>query len=376
MKKTIVTLLLLLTIAGSTWAQKKVLYGVAFYNLENLFDTEHDQGKNDFEFLPDGSYKWNEKKYAAKLHNMSQVLSELCTEVGSAKNPIGAAVIGLSEIENRRVLEDLRRQPSLQGRGYEIVHIEGPDRRGVDCAFLYNPKAFKLEREMLVPYVYKTDAQPEVDLGFYVDGEGRVQAHSHKSGELLGDTTYITRGFLVVSGKLGGEKFHFIINHWPSRGAESAARERAGYQVRLLKDALMKEEPTSKVMIMGDFNDDPGDPSISAPEALGAKNKRSGLAATDLYNPWYDVLYKQGAGTLCYNNKWNLFDQIILSGNLLTGEKERLQYYTHAIFSRDYLFQTEGRYKGYPKRTTAGGTWLNGYSDHLPTQVFLLKQVR
>lgn len=376
MKKVLFSILVLFcAVAVDAGAQKKALYGIGFYNVENLFDTQHDAGKNDYEFLPEGSYKWNEKKYAAKLHNMAQVLSELCTEVGKTKNPVGAAVIGMTEVENRRVLEDLLQQPALQGRGYEIVHIEGPDRRGVDPAFFYNPKAFKLQRAMLVPYVYRTPDQPDVDLGFYVDEQGVVQPHPHENGKLLGDTTYITRGFLVVSGLLGGEKFHFIVNHWPSRGAQSPARERAGYQVRHLKDALFKQDPDAKIIVMGDLNDDPADLSVSSPEALGAKHEKKNLTSTDLFNPWWDVLYRQGVGTLFYNGKWNLFDQIILSGNMFTGDKRHLQYYTHAVFTRDYLYQTEGRYKGSPKRTTAGGTWLNGYSDHLPTQVFLIKHI-
>ena len=343
------TLLLFLTIFGGVGAQKKVLYGIAFYNVENLFDTTHDAGRNDYEFLPTGSYKWTEQKYQAKLQNISQVLSELCTEVGKAKNPAGAAVIGLSEVENRHVLDDLLRQPSLSARGYEIVHIDGPDRRGVDCALLYNPKAFKLERTMLVPYIYRDTNQPSVDLGFYTDAQGQVQPYPYERGKLVGDTTYITRGFLTVSGRLGGEKFHFIVNHWPSRGAQSATRE---------------------------LNDDPGDASVTAPEALAAKTEAKDCAPTDFFDPWYDMLYNKGTGTLYYNGKWNLFDQIIFTGNLFHTPKDRLHYYTHAVFTRDYLFQTEGRYKGAPQRTTAGGTWLNGYSDHLPTQLFLINEAK
>lgn len=375
-KRLSMTLLLLVLLIGGAAAQKLRMYGVAFYNMENLFDTQHDEGKNDYDFLPDGSYQWTEQKYAAKLHNMAQVVSELCTEVGTARNPVGAAIIGMSEVENRRVLEDLLRQPTLAQRGYEIVHIEGPDRRGIDVAMLYNPKAFRLERAMLVPNVTASAEAPNDDLGFYTDAEGRVQAHSAKNGELKGDTTHISRGFLVASGWLGGERMHIIVNHWPSRGATSPARERAGRQVRLLKEALFKQDPESKIIVMGDLNDDPDNVSIAGAEALGAKHDKAACSATDFYNPWWDTLLKRGIGTLCYNNKWNLFDQILLTGNMLTGDRSTLQYYGHAVFTRDYLLQTEGRYKGYPKRTTAGGTWLNGYSDHLPTQVFLIKQVQ
>lgn len=358
-------------------AQKKVLYGVGFYNVENLFDTQHDAGKNDYEFLPSGSYQWTEQKYAAKLHNIAQVLSELCTEVGTKKNPAGAAVIGLSEVENSHVLNDLLREPALAARGYRYVHFDGPDRRGIDVALLYNPKAFHLVEAQLIPYIYPTESQPDVDLGFYIDEKGRVKGYPYQNGLLRGDTTYITRGFLTVEGYLGGEKFYFIVNHWPSRGAQSPVRERAGYQVRRLKEALLKQDPDARIVIMGDLNDDPGNLSVSSPDALAAKSDKNACAPHDLYDPWYDMLYKQGVGTLYYRGKWNLFDQIIFTGNLLnTADKSRLHLLTNAVFSRDYLLQTEGKYKGAPKRTTAGGTWLNGYSDHLPTQIFLVKDAR
>ena len=358
-------------------AQKKVLYGVGFYNVENLFDTQHDAGKNDYEFLPSGSYQWTEQKYAAKLHNIAQVLSELCTEVGTKKNPAGAAVIGLSEVENSHVLDDLLREPALAARGYRYVHFDGPDRRGIDVALLFNPKAFHLVEAQLIPYIYPTESQPDVDLGFYIDEKGRVKGYPYQNGLLRGDTTYITRGFLTVEGYLGDEKFYFIVNHWPSRGAQSPVRERAGYQVRRLKEALLKQDPDARIVIMGDLNDDPGNLSVSSPDALAAKSDKNACAPHDLYNPWYDMLYKQGVGTLYYRGKWNLFDQIIFTGNLLnTADKSRLHLLTNAVFSRDYLLQTEGKYKGAPKRTTAGGTWLNGYSDHLPTQIFLVKNAR
>ncbi len=265
------------------------LHGVAFYNLENLFDTIHDAGKNDYEFLPDGNYKWGRMKYEAKLKNMSKVLAQLCTD----KLPMGAAVIGVSEVENRKVLEDLLKQPALEKRGYRIVHIEGPDRRGVDCAFLYNPRLFQMQQAMLVPFYYLDEKQPEVDLGFYTDERGKVRAYD----ELRGDTAYITRGFLVMSGQMAGEKVHFIVNHWPSRAAGSFARERGGYQVRHLKDALLKQDPESSVIIMGDFNDDPKDKSMA--QSLGCKYKVKDVKErTDLYNPWWDMLNKVGQGTL------------------------------------------------------------------------------
>lgn len=342
MKKLFFAGIICLLLSLPLQAQKKYgLYGVAFYNVENLFDTIHDVGKNDYEFLPEGSYKWTSLKYNSKLKNMAQVISELCTD----KLPMGAAVIGLSEIENRNVLEDLLKQPTLKDRGYQIIHIEGPDRRGVDCAYFYNPRFFQPENIKLVPYVYPNN-----------------------------DTTYVTRGFLLASGKMAGEPVHFIVNHWPSRAAGSEARERAGRQVKAIVDSLQTLDPDAKVIIMGDMNDDPKNKSMR--EALGCKHKIKDVGTQDIYNPWWDMLYKVGQGSLLYDGKWNMFDQIVFTGSLLGKDRTTLKFYKNEIFIRDYLFQQEGKYKGAPKRTTAGGVWLNGYSDHLPTYIYLIKEIQ
>lgn len=327
--------------AASVTAQKKYeVYSVGFYNLENLFDTIHDAGKNDYEFLPDGTNKWGTMKYTNKLKNMATVLNEMSTDM----LPMGLAAVGVSEIENYRVLDDLVGHPVLAHRGWKIVHIEGPDRRGVDCALLYNPKLFSPVASKLVPYTTEDN-----------------------------DTTYKTRGFLTVSGDMAGERVHIIVNHWPSRYASSPARERAAVLVKAVKDSLMAQNPQSKVIIMGDMNDDPDDKSMK--NCLGAKREQNQIKHdTDLYNPWWNVLRKKGLGTLKYKGKWNLFDQIVFSGNLVGKERSTLKFYKPEIFSRSYMLQTEGKYKGSPKRTHAGGVWLNGYSDHLPVIIYLIKE--
>lgn len=333
-------LLVFATSYGKAQEKKFALYSVAFYNLENLFDTIHDTGKNDYEYLPDGTNKWNTMKYTSKLKNMSEVLGQIATD----KLPMGPALIGLSEVENRRVLVDLLKQPALKGRGYEFIHYEGLDKRGIDCAFLYNPRLFQLEESVLLPYIY------------------------------INDTTSATRGFLVAGGKMAGEHVYAIVNHWPSRAAASPARERAGEQVRAIKDSLLTVDPSAKIFIMGDLNDDPMDKSVK--DALGAKRKMRDAGPHDLYNPWWDLLAKKGTGSLLYRGKWNLFDQIILTGNLLGDDRSTLKFYKNEVFRRNFLFQQEGKFKGYPKRTQASGIWLNGYSDHLPVIVYLIKEVK
>ena len=339
--------LVLLLTAGATCAQKKYnVYGVGFYNLENLFDTCHDAGKNDYEYLPDGTNKWTGLKYRSKLKNMSKVLAEMGTDW---LPNVGCAVIGVAEVENARCLADLCNQAPLKARGFKFCHVEGPDRRGVDCGLLYNPSLFKVREVKLVPY-------------------------DNKAAKIK---NYATRGFLTVSGTLGGENLTVIVCHWPSRGVESSYRESAGSQVRALKESLQRANPNVKIIIMGDMNDDPQDKSMAV--ALGAKRKIKDVKAGELYNPWWDVL-ASGTGTLQYDGKWNLFDQIVLSQNLLhkegANDYNTLKLRKHQIFRRDYLFQKEGQYKGNTLRTHAGGVWLNGYSDHLPTVVYLMKEQR
>lgn len=339
MKKNFFIFILLLYIAtmnGSAQKNGAGLYSIAFYNLENLFDTIHDYGKNDHDFLPDGAMAWNSEKYQAKLTNIAQVLSEIARD----KTPRGPAVIGVAEVENRRVLEDLVAQPALSAMNYGIVHHEGPDRRGIDCALLYDPQQFTVNSDQLSPYVY-----------------------------LNNDTTYKTRGFLIVRGEMAGEDVCFIVNHWPSRGAESPVRVRAADQVRVLKDSLMQENRKIKLIILGDMNDDPMDESMAV--ALGARKYRNEVKKKELYNPWWEILEDKGIGTLLYRGKWNLFDQIVVSKTLLG--KKKLHYDSCEIFMRDYLFQQDGKYKGSPLRTYGGSEWLNGYSDHLPTIIYLRK---
>ena len=330
-------------------AQKKFsVYGIGFYNLENLFDTCHDAGKNDYEYLPDGTNKWTGLKYTNKLKNMARVLSEM----GTDKLPgVGCAAIGVSEVENAKCLTDLCNQEPLKAKNFQFVHIEGPDQRGVDCALIYNPSQFTIRNTKLVPYVY--DKQEDIE-------RGRA-----------------TRGFLVVSGTLAGEHVTIIVNHLPSRGADSYYRELGGRQIRVVKDSLQKDDPNVKIFIMGDMNDDPRDKSMS--EALGARREMKEVEEGGLYNPFWKI-HDSGTGTLQYNNAWNLFDQIIMSRNLLdlegTKKYDSLTFFQPQIFRRDYLFQQDGKYKGGTLRTHAGGVWLDGYSDHLPTLVYLVKEAK
>lgn len=351
MKKQLLLLTACLLLTASAQAQEKKYsgYAIGFYNLENLFDTTHDEGHNDYQFMPNGSYQWNEFKYQHKLNNMSKVLSQMGTD-WKATEKVGCAVIGVSEVENAHCMSDLCNQPVLKEKNFQFIHIEGPDYRGVDCAMIYQPSLFTPETVKLVPYVYEREEDIE---------KGRA-----------------TRGFLTVTGKLADERIAVIVNHWPSRFAESFYRECAGRQCKVVVDSLKKEYPGIKIFVMGDMNDDPTNKSMT--EGLSCKAEINETGENDMYNPWYNVLVKEKTGTLQYQGNWNLFDQIVLSPSLLNknGVKDfsTLKYWKHQVFKRDYLFQTEGKYKGGTKRTHAGGVWLDGYSDHLPTVVYLLKE--
>lgn len=351
MRKTILfaTLGLCLAWLTATAQQRKIaVYAVGFYNQENLFDTCHDAGKNDYEYLPTGKTQWTGLKYQHKLRNMSRALADMGTDVLPG---VGCAAIGVSEVENARALADLVAQEPLRARGYQFAHIEGPDKRGVDCALLYNPALFHVNKVSLPLYRYELEEDIRKDRQ--------------------------TRGFLTVEGEMAGEALTIIVCHLPSRFAGSYYRELGGRQVRAVKDSLLRAHPEMKVLIMGDMNDDPSDKSMTT--ALGAKGDKAQVGEGEMYNPWYNI-HKKGTGTLQYKGAWNLFDQIVMTPNLLQrGEKRdytRLRFWRPQIFRRDYLFQTEGKYKGAPLRTHAGGVWLDGYSDHLPVVTYFTKEAR
>ncbi len=345
MKRHLLFLAVLLIVNLTASAQKKyAAYAVGFYNQENLFDTCHDEGKNDYEYLP--AKGWNGMKYTNKLHNMARVLSEMGTDVLPG---VGCSFIGLAEVENSKVLDALTSQPALKERGMKYVHIEGPDKRGIDCALLYNPALFTVDKARLLPYVQ----------------------------ELKKDSAFKTRGFLTVQGKLGGDDVAVIVCHWPSRFSGSFYRESGARQVKAIKDSLLRVNKDMKVLVMGDMNDDPTNKSMH--EVLSAKAEIDEVGEGDMYNPWYNILAKEGKGTLFYNGSWNLFDQIVVTPNMLNRKNLKkdfssLKFWKNQVFRRDYLFQQEGQYKGAPLRTSAGGRWLNGYSDHLPVVMYLVKE--
>lgn len=325
--------------------QKKEYHiaSIAFYNLENLFDTINQKSVRDEDFTPEGLNRWNAERYKQKLENMSKVIAQ----IGDENIPInGPAIIGLSELENRSVLEDLIKHPNLKDRNYQIVHYDSPDRRGIDVALIYKPELFKVLNTKSVR----------------LNIEGR--------------DNFYTRDQLVVSGIFDTDTLHLIVNHWPSRsGGEKRSRplrNAAAKLSRSIADSIFAISPKAKIIIMGDLNDDPTNKSLT--QFLKAKSSPEDLKNdTDLYNPMY-ALYKKGIGSLAYRDSWNLFDQLIISKNLV-DDKSSYHFYAAKVFNKRFLLQKEGRYKGYPNRTFAGGVYnKDGYSDHFPVYIYIVKE--
>lgn len=345
MKRLLSILPIMVLMVATATAQDKP-YMVAFWNLENLFDIYDDPETHDDEFTPDGVKQWNEIKYQKKLSNLERVLFDIAAI--QRDYPI---VIGVSEIENRSVLEDLVAQPKLAGANYRICHYDSPDARGVDVAFLYRADIFKLE------------------------GSDNIKL------EVAELPNFRTRDFVVMWGTIDDEPFYFLVSHWPSRlGGKEASqfkRDACASQIRAIKDSLLAANPATKVIVMGDLNDDATDDSIV--EVMGAKGKIKELEKGDFFNPFYQML-KAGHGTLAYQDAWNLFDNICVTENLINDEAGKLHLvkgngnkFWGNIFHRPYMFQQEGQYKGYPLRTFVTNNFQNGFSDHFPVYIYISK---
>ncbi len=342
--------LLILTLVFSIplFSQEKNTYKiqtVAFYNLENLFDTQDDPLTFDDDRTPSGKDHWTEEVYRQKLKNMAEVISKIGTDV-TQNSPV---IVGVCEIENRKVLEDLVNQTSLIKRKYGIIHFDSPDRRGIDVALLYQKSLFKPKKmrnyELIIYDSY--------------DNSKRIY----------------TRDQLVVSGYLDGDLMHFIVNHWPSRrGGEARSlykREKAARLNKKIMDSLFAMDPYAKIITMGDFNDAPDDQSMK--KILQAKSKKNNVALKELYNPMYNIA-KKGIGTHAWRDTWAIFDQIILSEAFLDTDYTTYRYFKAGVFNEDFLITQKGKYKGYPFRSYANGSYTGGYSDHFPVYMYLIKQ--
>ncbi|MCK8480284.1 endonuclease/exonuclease/phosphatase family protein [Psychroserpens algicola] len=310
---------------------KTITYTVAFYNLENLFDIYNDATKHDNDFLPGTDKRWTKKRYDRKLYKLGQVISKIGFE--DAQKP--PAIVGLAEVENKNVLQDLIQSKDLEAYDYGIVHYNSQDERGIDVGLIYDKTVFSVDNS-------KT-------YSIYIEDD-------------IGEQDY-TRDILLVSGVLHSEKIHCIVNHWPSRREgeieSMPKRLKAAEKVIEIINSIKVKDTNAKIIVMGDFNDNPSNESIKFLSSNG-----------HLFNPM-ETMLSYTRGSLNHNFKWNLFDQILISTNFFETNKERLKFDEADIFDEKFLTQYKGKFKGQPFRTYVGKKYKGGYSDHFPVYIQL-----
>ncbi|WP_303685315.1 endonuclease/exonuclease/phosphatase family protein [Nonlabens dokdonensis] len=335
------------TAQTSTKAKQYKVKTVAFYNLENLFDIEDDTSIND-EASPimEMAEGVRANVYQKKLTSMARVIRK----IGSEKSQTAPSILGVCEIENRKVLEDLVNHPLLIEYDYGIVHFNSPDRRGIDTGLLYKKSDFRVlnseSKELLI--------------------------YDKSSGKRI-----YTRDQTVVTGELDGDKMTFIVNHWPSRrGGEQKSRSNRVAAAALNQkviDSLHSIDAMSKVVIMGDLNDYPSNKSVKV--TLNAQEDRKKVRPQMIYNP-YMRMGKDGFGTTAYRDAVGIFDQIMFTYPLLSeASQDGYVYYNANIYNPSFMMNKTGRYKGYPLRSFADGTFTGGFSDHFPVYVYLVKEI-
>ena len=314
---------------------------MVFYNVENLFDTVDDTLKNDDEFLPDSPKKWDDVKYQKKLADLADILSSL----NDRELP---SVIGLAEIENRSVLEDLINERKLRRAKYRVVHYESNDERGIDVALLYDPSEIELLDSKAIPVEFKQDEQDFTRDILYA----RVRADD-------------------------GKTYHIFVNHWPSRSPNQEDSEikriTAALTLRKEVDFIFNNDKSARIIIMGDFNDEPTNRSLL--QILNAANKRKNIYYRDLFNLMYDSHNIPGEGSITWNGTWQMFDQFIVSYPLFVkGTDYYLTYGGGRVFRDENIIKSDpADGSENPSRTYSGNEYSGGASDHLPVYIILQK---
>ena len=340
---------MLVLVAANLWSQEEKkfkIHTIAFYNLENLFDTINDPTKFD-EASPIMEMNTGRSEvYKKKVHNMARVIADIGAD-GTGNSP---AVMGVAEIENRDVMVDVVNDPLLFEKNYGIIHYDSPDNRGIDVGMIYQKALFQpIHTSSHTLYIYDDLTRKRV----------------------------YTRDQLLVSGNLEGDLIHIIVNHWPSRsGGEARSRSKRVGAAKLNKkiiDSLQIIDPYSKIIIMGDLNDDPI--NVSVKDVLKAKANKEEVELKGIFNP-YENFYKSGLGTNAWRDAWSLFDQIMMTQPFLEKNYTSFQFYKAFIFNKNYLVTKRGRWKGYPFRSFADGGFTGGFSDHFPVYIYLIKEVQ
>ena len=300
-------------------------YALVFYNVENLFDTIDDPITNDNEFLPNAKKHWSTRKYKRKLKNIASVIHRIHSDTNHIP-----FIVGLAEVENRSVLQDLINQDELRDYNFDYVHFDSRDARGIDVSLLFNKSLIKI----LLSKTFPIDIQQN-------------------------DLLEPTRDILYVKGLFHNNPIHVLVNHWPSRreGVKETAFKRLHLSQKLnsIVKTIYEEDSKANIIVMGDFNDNPRNDSL---QNLVLNN--------NLFNP-FTKLWSWNSGTLIHKRKWYLFDQILLSKNFKTSHF--FKFSSAAIFNPSFIQVQKGKFKGTPKRSYAGDKHLAGYSDHFPVYV-------
>lgn len=313
-------------------SQEKKEYTIAFYNVENLFDTINDPNTWDDDFTPEGKLEYTAERYQKKLLNLSDVLSSI------DKNNF-PAIIGLCEIENRSVLDALIGQDKLKNANYGIAHTDSPDARGIDCALLYNKNEFKYLNHDVIGIKFPNEPN------------------------------FKTRDILHVQGILGSaDTLDIFVNHWPSRrgGMKESEKNRVfvAQQLKLAVNKLQEKNTQAKIIIMGDFNDEPTNKSAEA--TLLATNNKDTSNPEALYNLMYD-LKLEGKGTYNYKGNWNMLDNLIVSNSLISNtDGIHTNHQAGRIFTEEWICYKNPDGLSLPSRSYSGPRYFGGYSDHFP----------
>lgn len=304
---------------------------IAFYNIENLFDLENDPFTNDDDFLPTSTKRWTIKRYTNKLRKLAKVISK----IGEDSIEESPAIVGLAEVENKKVLQDLIESEGLAGKSYNFVHYDSLDERGVDVALLYKSNLF----EVISSETFSVELYTET-----------------------GERDY-TRDILLVHGKLQQNPIYIVVNHWSSRreGEKETEHKRiaAAKVVNTIVNKIKNKDASPKIIVMGDFNDNPEDISIELLES-----------ESNLYNP-FKTVHSYNKGSLNHDFQWHMFDQILFSHNFFDISNSELRFVKADVFNPRFLTQYYGKYKGQPFRTYVGKKYKGGYSDHFPVYIQL-----
>lgn len=304
-------------------------FTVAFYNLENFFDTKNDPHTLDDDFTPDGMKRWDESKFSRKTKKLAKTISL----IGAEESSIPPVLIGIAEVENKKAIDALLNTKALKEIDYAYVHFNSPDERGIDTALIYNRDHFRVLDSETIPLLVTNNN---------------------------GDQDF-TRDILYVHGMFHEEEVHVFVNHWPSRrdGSDETSYKRVKAAETVLQKIGNMPMESFNCIIMGDFNDDPNSESIQKIMETGA-----------FVNPMQKLL-SPNSGSANYKGKWSLFDQILISHSFLNYEKGTHSFRKAKVFAPKFLKQWKGKYKGNPFRTFAGKKYLGGYSDHFPVYVVL-----